>query len=40
MGLMGKDGKILLGRVFFTVRRSRASSKEIPLPSPPIVKIS
>ena len=39
MGLTGKDGKTLPGRALFTVPRSRASSKEIPLPSSPIVKI-
>ena len=39
MGLMGKDEKTLLGRVLFTVRRSRVLSKGMPLPSPPIVKI-
>ena len=39
MGLTGKDGKTSLGRALFIVRRSRASSKGMPLPSPPIVKI-
>ena len=33
IGLTGKDGKTSLGRVLFTVRRSRVSSKGIPLPS-------
>ena len=39
MGFIGKDGKILPGRALFTVRRNRASSKRMPLPSPLIVKI-
>ena len=37
MGFTGEDKKISLGKVLFTVRRSRASSKEIPLLSPLIV---
>ena len=39
MGLTRKDGKMLLGRVLFTVRRSRVLSKGMPLFSPLIVKI-
>ena len=39
MGLTGKDGKTLPGKALFTVRRSRALSKGIPLPSSLIVRI-
>ena len=39
ISLTGKDGKTSPGRALFTVRRNWASSKEIPLLSPLIVKI-
>ena len=39
MGVTGKDGKTSPGKALFTVRRSRVSSKGIPLPSSLIVRI-
>ena len=39
IGFIGKKGGVSLGRALFTVRRSRASNKGIPLFSSLIVKI-
>ena len=39
MGFIGKKGGALPGRALFTVRRSRASGKRIPLPPLLIAKI-